>query len=494
MVGIRKKSYAVVGGDQLQALRAGWFVLTAIVGCTLLLLRYQFNADIRLGTPPQREPIGGGSGSNAPLSDAYRRNAELLRKEKAALQKAKSNVGLASAPMSPEPVSTAKDDADEVQESDTQAAPETNDKVSSSASSNVEGTYFGSPRTEGSKHATVMAMASGYSLSVYKNYVGSLRKSGYEGNIILGVSAPLPSDVEKYFDEQNVTPKILQFVNCTFTPLVDGSKKKAEETNSHVKEQNTCAHPYSDIKLRWSRFPLLRDWLEECKECTGPVLISDARDVFFQRDPFGVGAPEVKGLQVFEEHHTQTTAHWLVRDVVRRCKDMDFGKPPLESPMLCSGTTIGTRDAMLRYLSTMYEEMQAWTKAPKCCCNKMNGDDQSIHNYLYYTGKLPFAKAIPNRMGIVNTAGVQGSLAIESHSAAWVETGLTRPESMRKPYQGAEGHRWIGKEFDLTDSSGFFTDHNGERSRVVHQHDRFGIPMQTYLSQNKGPLYEHLNG
>lgn len=494
MVGIRKKSYAVVGGDQLQALRAGWFVLTAIVGCTLLLLRYQFNADIRLGTPPQREPIGGGSGSNAPLSDAYRRNAELLRKEKAALQKAKSNVGLASAPMSPEPVSTAKDDADEVQESDTQAAPETNDKVSSSASSNVEGTYFGSPRTEGSKHATVMAMASGYSLSVYKNYVGSLRKSGYEGNIILGVSAPLPSDVEKYFDEQNVTPKILQLVNCTFAPLVDGSKKKAEETNSHVKEQNTCAHPYSDIKLRWSRFPLLRDWLEECKECTGPVLISDARDVFFQRDPFGVGAPEVKGLQVFEEHHTQTTAHWLVRDVVRRCKDMDFGKPPLESPMLCSGTTIGTRDAMLRYLSTMYEEMQAWTKAPKCCCNKMNGDDQSIHNYLYYTGKIPFAKAIPNRMGIVNTAGVQGSLAIESHSAAWVETGLTRPESMRKPYQGAEGHRWIGKEFDLTDSSGFFTDHNGERSRVVHQHDRFGIPMQTYLSQNKGPLYEHLNG
>ena len=162
--------------------------------------------------------------------------------------------------------------------------------------------------------------------------------------------------------------------------------------------------------------------------------------------------------------------------------------------MLCSGTTIGTRDAMLRYLSIMHDEMKAWTKEPKCCCNKMNGDDQSIHNFLFYTGKLPFAKAIPNRMGIVNTAGVQGSFVIESHSATWVETGLTRPESMRKPYQGAEGHRWIGKEFDLTDSSGFFTDHNGERSRVVHQHDRFGIPMQSYISKNKGPLYEHLNG
>ena len=469
MVTIRSKNSNGGGGSHLC-----WFVLMgATVGSALMyLLRYQW-----LGAVPSANIA-----RPAPLSDAYRKKAELLRKEKAALQKAKEAAGLVPVP---------KEDPNDAEEPDAKSATtnDSNEASGTTSSSNVEGTYFGPLRTIGSKNATVMAMASGYDLPVYEKYVGSLRKSGFEGHIILGVSGPLPTEVEQFFAEQNVTPKTLQFVNCTFEP-----PEKEEEEDEHVKEQNTCAHPYSDIKLRWSRFPLLRDFLRECEECTGPVLISDARDLFFQRDPFGVGAPEVTGLQVFEEHPTQTTAHWLVRNVVQDCKDMDFGKPPLESAMLCSGTTIGTRDAMLQYLSIMYEEMQAWTKDEKCCCNEMNGDDQSIHNFLFYTGRLPFAKAIPNRMGIVNTVGVQGSFALESHSANWVKEGLSRPKSMGKSYQGAEGYRWIGKEFDLTDSSGFFTDHNGERSRVVHQYDRFGIPMQQYLSENKGPLYEHLNG
>ena len=370
------------------------------------------------------------------------------------------------------------------------AAPGTDS--ASSPSDKAAGTYYGQLRTEGSKHATVMAMASGYGLNVYRNYVGSLRNSGFEGHIILGVKSPLEPGVEKYFKEQRVTAKYLKLVDCTFEPLHKPDEGK--ELNSHQKEQNTCAYPYSDIKVRWSRFPLLRDWLEECKECTGPVLVSDARDALFQRDPFGVGAPEVTGLQVFQEHHTQLTNHWIVKNPVERCKGINFAEPPLLSPMLCSGTTIGTRDAMLKYLTAMYEEMKVWTKDPNCCCNPMNGDDQSIHNYLYYTGKLPFAIAVPNRMGIVNTAGVQGSSILEGHANMWKKEGVERPKAMReKTYQGAENNRWIGKEFDLTDDQGFFTDLNGERSRVVHQYDRFGLPFTIYLTKTKNhPLKKHL--
>jgi hypothetical protein len=57
----------------------------------------------------------------------------------------------------------------------------------------------------------------------------------------------------------------------------------------------------------------------------------------------------------------------------------------------------------------MHKEMAEWMKDPKCCCNKMNGDDQSIHNYLFYTGKFPNATAIQNRMGIVHTVGKQAA-------------------------------------------------------------------------------------
>lgn len=251
--------------------------------------------------------------------------------------------------------------------------------------------------------ATVMGMATGYSTGVYKKFVGSLRNSGFKGNIILVVSESPGAQVEQYLTKKGVTMKRLKKVPCTHKIMEEGSIK-----NGHHKEIATCVHPYPHLKVRWGRFPLLRDYLKECEECTGPVLISDVRDTFFQRDPFGDGAPKVTGLQVFEEYKFQKTTHWLVKEPVSKCKGLD-----IDEIMLCSGTTIGTREAMIEYLGIMEQEMTEWMKDPKCCCNKMNGDDQSIHNYLFYTGRFPFAKAIKNRMGIVNTVGKQaGKLVV----------------------------------------------------------------------------------
>ena len=43
---------------------------------------------------------------------------------------------------------------------------------------------------------------------------------------------------------------------------------------------------YEDLKLEWGRYQMWLTWLEWCTECTGWTLVSDARDVFFQRSPF----------------------------------------------------------------------------------------------------------------------------------------------------------------------------------------------------------------
>ena len=357
----------------------------------------------------------------------------------------------------------------------------------------VGGTNHGPTRTEGSRTATVMGMASGYGVETYRSFVGSLRRSGFEGNIILIVAEDPKPGVAEYLAAQNVTARPMRVVNCAFDP--DGGRREREDTSSHAREQATCADPYPDIKVRWSRFPLLRDYLEECQECTGPVLVCDVRDTFFQRDPFGVGAPEVEGLHVFQEHRTQTTKHWIAQGPISDCKGLDFGRVPYLSPMLCSGTTVGTREAMLAYLTEMHDEMRAWMGDPKCCCNKMNGDDQAIHNYLFYTGRLPYARAIPNRMGIVHTAGAQGSLILEGHAKhLQMAAGMKRSDAMNTvPYLGAEGKDgWIGREFDLTDEEGFLIDFDGGRSRVVHQFDRFGIPFSRYIGNKKGKLWEHL--
>jgi hypothetical protein len=340
--------------------------------------------------------------------------------------------------------------------------------------------YTGEDLHGDSSTTTVMGMASGYSLAVYQRLVGSLRKSGFKGNIILGVAPDVPKDVLKYFEWRGVTPKILQWVNCTY---------RDESRKNDIFKKTTCSDPYPDIKIRWSRFPLIRDWLRDCKTCTGPVLVTDVRDLLFQRDPFGPGSPVVNGLQVYEEHKNQTTMHWITEGPIKKCKGVVFDKT-----MLCSGSTVGTREAMLKYLEIMYEEMKVWIEEPKCR-NDMNGDDQSIHNYLFYSGQLPFATAMANRAGgIVNTVGVEGAVTAKRHRAYWVERGVPQGDAMWKPFDGASGNNWIGLEYNLTNEDGMFTEFDGSVSRAIHQWDRFGRPYVDLWLKNQKFVKDPMTG
>jgi hypothetical protein len=55
-----------------------------------------------------------------------------------------------------------------------------------------------------------------------------------------------------------------------------------------------------------------------------------------------------------------------------------------------------------------------------------------------------------------------------------------------KPFPGTEKAEqpWIGPEFDLVDSKGFFLDYDGSRSRVIHQFDRFREKIHPWLKAN----------
>ena len=79
------------------------------------------------------------------------------------------------------------------------------------------------------------------------------------------------------------------------------------------------------------------------------------------QDPFGKGLKPVKGLQVYEEHQNHSTTHWFVARPMLQCKNATF-----DEPNLCSGSTVGTRPAMLKYLDIMFEEIKDWIKTPNC--------------------------------------------------------------------------------------------------------------------------------
>jgi hypothetical protein len=331
---------------------------------------------------------------------------------------------------------------------------------------------------EESRYATVMGMATGLHIYDLEGFVGSLRQSGFSGNIILGINEDAPPEVLKYLKKRNVITKTMKYTNCTYEPFFTAEEMKTEKDQYTVKGLTSCAEQYPDVKVRWIKFPLGRDWLRECETCTGPVLIADVRDLYFQDDPFGPGSPEVKGLQAFEEHLNQSTEHWLVDWPVGECKGVH-----LKKPMLCSGTTIGTLDAMLKYLDRMYEEMKVWLSDPKCRFRSL-ADDQSIHNWLFYNGDLEDAIAVKNREGIVHTVGFEADLVFSGHiKKLMAEKNMTRDEAFNTPLAGGESDRtWISSEiYGMTDEDGFFTNFDGSRSRVVHQWDRAGYGFQKWM-------------
>jgi hypothetical protein len=53
------------------------------------------------------------------------------------------------------------------------------------------------------------------------------------------------------------------------------------------------------------------------------------------------------------------------------------------------------------------------------------------------------------------------------------------------PYDGAEGQRWIGKQYNLVDDEGYFTEFDGSRSRVIHQYDRLGWTFSDHWLKNQ---------
>mmetsp|Transcript_35002 Transcript_35002/g.64811 ORF Transcript_35002/g.64811 Transcript_35002/m.64811 type:complete len:335 (+) Transcript_35002:167-1171(+) len=220
--------------------------------------------------------------------------------------------------------------------------------------------------------SVVMGMASGYGLNVYQQFVGSLRATGYSGHIILGVSTNIinenNNDVSRYLKSQNVTMKGIEMEGsvCTYNGTIDNYGKVIDMQKSGWK----CPKAYPDYKITWARFLFYRDWLKECTSCTDGVVLTDVRDAYFQRDPFvtAVQSKQNHPLVLFQEHPTVINTHWLTDFPVSSCREHKVGK----TPVLCSGSVMGSREGILDYIDVMVDEFDYW-KTRVCLSIKIHG-------------------------------------------------------------------------------------------------------------------------
>ncbi len=225
------------------------------------------------------------------------------------------------------------------------------------------------------KKNLILGAVRGYRFNQLKPFVESLRRTTFNGDLIL-VSNEL--DAETCTELSACGVKLIPFqyrgsgaLNswsrfwpwmAPFLRLVGGS----DVARSLMKQL---------LPLQTMRFFVYRDFLRSHSNLYENVLITDVRDVIFQKDPF----EDFDGrLTVFEEnpllrldHELQSNAPWI---------EALYGLEGLRKighfPILCSGTTMGSVPSLLAYLKA-FEGLTVQAKDIS-----LGGSDQGIHNFL----------------------------------------------------------------------------------------------------------------
>jgi len=196
----------------------------------------------------------------------------------------------------------------------------------------------------------VLGAAVGFGVEQVRVFVESLRASGYSGDVVILVRWP-GLKVRRYLRGRGVTS----------IPIV--------QTRSFTRSVHA------------RRYAIYADYLRRRADRYDQVMLSDVRDVVFQRHPF----EDITSSKChfFLEGSSQTigedptNSRW-----VRGCATVAEAEAVASRRISCSGITIGGTCAIISYLDRMTQRIRA---IPFRVYRKIgHGYDQGIHNLLIY--------------------------------------------------------------------------------------------------------------
>ena len=262
-------------------------------------------------------------------------------------------------------------------------------------------------------------MAEGYSPEQISPFLVSLRRTGYEGTIALLMSRR--TEGHRQLARQHHADLILLSAHVPTSVLF---QRCARSATHHLAARGIRAVPLfmwlprlldatigrrarrgiargiavaNVYPIALARYAYYLAYLDKHAVTCDRVLLSDVRDVLFQRHPFSA-LGQVDKLQVFVEDRRMTlgqctyNAEWLASgygtDVVKELRDCHI---------VCSGVTLGDRKAVIAYLRAMIAELSRLRSFGP-------GTDQSCHNVLIHRGRIPTVRHA-NEDGPVYTMG-----------------------------------------------------------------------------------------
>ncbi|MBV8885882.1 MAG: hypothetical protein JO235_18065 [Chroococcidiopsidaceae cyanobacterium CP_BM_RX_35] len=270
----------------------------------------------------------------------------------------------------------------------------------------------------------VIGLVKGYQFNQIKPFLISLGNCGYKGDICL-LTASLSSETQiNLQDHAAENGIILHSVQADepffkFPYIVKNSHLKLKEFHpfqlrklplfnylyaksiqfiAFLNKESSCTLKCHISKLflyTWCvRYPLYYLYLSEYGKSYSNVMLTDTRDVLFQKDPFSFN---INGLCCFLEENDFTinsssvNRGWIIEG---------FGENALREighySISCSGTTIGTRSAIMQYLETMVDYLIQIS-------SQSVGIDQGVHNYILRKNLIKDVKFFENYHGPVLT-------------------------------------------------------------------------------------------
>jgi len=243
----------------------------------------------------------------------------------------------------------------------------------------------------------ILSIVHNLSPSDLRPFLHTLRESGFAGRLVLFIGGrSLGADwkvdgltVEtvpfSYFSIRMRQPTLM------FWPLIKVAFKYLSGKQRFDLARKT-------FNLFFLRFLLAYEYLAENRERIANVLLTDCRDVVFQRDPF---AGMQNGLFCYLEHPGRDIASCPSnRRMITDCYGEEILRDYGDKPISCAGVTLGDVESVLEYCRIFVEECFTLKKM-----RMVPGSDQGLHNYLVHSGRLPGMHLVDNFSGRVFTMG-----------------------------------------------------------------------------------------
>jgi hypothetical protein len=227
------------------------------------------------------------------------------------------------------------------------------------------------------RETLILGLAAGYHYGDVRPFLASLDRAAYAGDLVLFVSE---------------TTRNLERLRAHGAALLPMDRRPGLE----------------DVPCNALRYFLYLEYLRTCGVVYDRILISDVRDVVFQRDPFAFPWPDGVCCTLEDPSATVGACPFNARWVREH-----LGAAALaaiaDRPVSCSGTTVADHPSMLAYLERMTKLL-----LPPSTGECMAGYDQGVHNHLVHAGGLDGLALFDNAGPILTLAQTSGEPALDA--------------------------------------------------------------------------------